>query len=506
MKLFQIDRKDLVLLPLIFMVLVCSGFAQNVIEEQPNIVFFFVDDMGWTDTSVPFFKEMTELNKRYQTPNMERLAREGMKFTQAYAYAVCSPSRVSLLTGVNAARHRVTNWTLRKDQSPDDDIPVVKSPQWNLNGLSPDRSVPSSFYAPTLPSELKKLGYQTIHVGKAHFGAIGTLGEDPLNLGFDINIAGHAAGGPGSYWGSKNFSAAWRTNGQHIWDVPGLEAYHGKDIYLTEALTLEAKKAMTEAVSKKKPFYLYMSHYAIHAPWEQDDRYYQKYADQGLTEREATYASMIEAMDKSLGDILDHLEKLGISENTIVVFMSDNGVHKEVPRNLPLRGYKLSPYEGGIRVPLIVKWPDTVKPNSQNGDYVFIDDIFPTFLEMAGQSTPESNYEIEGQSFVSLLKEGEKGNQERVILWHYPNTYYNPPYSIVRKGDYKLIYHHADQKLELFNIAEDISESHDLSRVKKLKTVEMAVLLTDLLKYSGAQMPLFKESGEPIPYPSEVVQ
>jgi len=498
--------KGLFLSSLFSSIFVFSAFSQNTSESQPNIVFFFVDDMGWTDTSVPFYSEMTELNKRYKTPNMERLANDGVKFTQAYAYAVCSPSRVSLLTGVNAARHKVTNWTLRKDQSPDDDIPVVKSPDWNLNGLSPDRLVPRTFYSPTLPAELKKLGYKTIHVGKAHFGAIGTPGENPLNLGFDVNIAGHAAGGPGSYWGTKDFSAAWRTNGEHIWDVPGLEEYHGKDINLTEALTLEAKKALTDAVEEEKPFYLYMSHYAIHAPWERDDRFYQKYADQGLTEREATYASMIEGMDKSLGDIMHHLEKLGVSDNTIIVFMSDNGVHKEVPQNLPLRGYKLSPYEGGIRVPLIVKWPEIVQPNSQNGDYVFIDDIFPTFLEMAGQVDIQKKYEIDGQSFVTSLIEGEKGNQERAILWHYPNTYYNPPYSILRKGNYKLIYHHADQKLELFNIANDISETRDLSQVQKLKTIEMALLMTGLLQQTGAQMPIIKETNQPVPYPSSVIE
>jgi arylsulfatase A-like enzyme len=198
---------------------------------------------------------------------MEVLAREGMKFTQAYASAVCSPSRVSLMTGMNAARHQVTNWTLRKDQSPDPENPRMAPPEWNVNGLSDTTGILHTVVAKTLPMYLKEAGYTTIHVGKAHFGAKDTPGENPLNLGFDVNIAGHAAGGPGSYHGDKNFSAVWR-NGDKIWDVPGLEKYYGQKINLTEALTREANQAIEEAVSEDKPFYLYMSHYTVHAPWE----------------------------------------------------------------------------------------------------------------------------------------------------------------------------------------------------------------------------------------------
>ncbi|MBD8489491.1 sulfatase [Echinicola sp. CAU 1574] len=495
---------------LLFLAMVFSAnkaMAQNQQpkkKNQPNIVFFFVDDMGWQDTSVPFFKEVTELNKRYKTPNMERMAHDGMKFTQAYASAVCSPSRISLMTGMNAARHRVTNWTLKKDVSPDTENPVVESPQWNVNGLSPDSSVPYTISAKTLPTLLSKGGYQTIHVGKAHFGAEGTPGEDPLNLGFKVNIGGHAAGGPGSYLGIHDFSADWRDAGNHIWDIPDLEKYHGQEIYLTEALTREALKEVSKSVEKEQPFYLYMSHYAIHAPWEKDKRYYQKYIEQGFSEHEATYATMIEGMDKSLGDIMDHLENLGVSDNTIIVFMSDNGAHKQVPQNKPLRGHKLSPYEGGIRVPLLVKWPDETKPNSVNEDYVIIEDIFPTFLEMAGLKEAAQT-SMDGHSFVRKLK-GKKSSNTRPLLWHYPNTYYNPPYSVVRKGDWKLIYHHVDQKLELYNLNDDIGESTDLSEKELDRTMEMAQLMTKLLKDTDAQMPTIKATGKPVPYPSELLK
>ncbi len=483
-----------------------SGMLLAQTEEQekaPNIVFFFVDDMGWQDTSLPFYKERTKLNKQYYTPNMEKLASEGDKFTQAYASAVCSPSRISLMTGMNAARHRVTSWTLNKDKSPDHDHPVLKSPKWNLNGLTDGEGQDLTVYHSTLPQLLREAGYETIHVGKAHFGAKDTPGEDPRNLGFDVNIAGHAAGGPGSYHGTHNFSAVWRS-GSPVWDVPGLEKYHGKDIFLTEALTIEANKAMANAVDKGKPFYLYMSHYAIHAPWEKDDRFYQKYIDAGLDEFQATYASMIEGMDKSLGDIINQLEKLGVKDNTIIVFMSDNGSPSQTPRNLPLRGHKITPYEGGIRVPMIVKWPGISQPGRVINDYLIIEDVYPSFLEMAGVSKGIDKA-VDGQSFVPLLK-GEQVNDERPLFWHYPNTYDQPPYSVVRKGDWKLIYHHVDQSFELFNIADDISEAHNLLAQNPKIGKELAKLLTQHLKKTKAQMPIIKATGEPVPYPNSALQ
>jgi len=327
--------------------------------ERPNIVLFLVDDMGWQDTSVPFHTETTEFNRRYRTPNMERLAARGMKFTQAYACAVCSPSRISLMTGLNAARHRVTNWTLRKNATNDRRHPTLEFPQWNVNGLSPVAGIENTVHAKALPAYLQAAGYRTIHAGKAHFGAVGTPAEDPCAIGFDVNIGGHAAGGPGSFLGTQNFSAVWR-KGDRIWDVPGLEKYHGKDVFLTEALTLESVAAIDQAVADRKPFFLYMSHYAVHVPFAEDRRFYQKYRQAGLDPKEAMYAAMVEGMDKSLGDILDRVDHHGLSDNTIVLFMSDNGglsVHgrggKRNTHNQPLSSGKGSAHEGGIRVPMI---------------------------------------------------------------------------------------------------------------------------------------------------------
>ncbi len=178
--------------------------TDEIPEPQPNIVLFLVDDMGWQDTSVPFWDTKTPFNEIYQTPNMERLAADGIKFTQAYATAVCSPTRVSLMTGMNAARHRVTNWTLRKDsiQPMEKNHPTLEFPLWNVNGMSPVVGYPKAVHARPLPQVLHDAGYYTVHSGKAHFGAIGTPGAHPLNLGFDVNIAGDAAGAPGSYLGT----------------------------------------------------------------------------------------------------------------------------------------------------------------------------------------------------------------------------------------------------------------------------------------------------------------
>ncbi len=483
----------------------CLSSSGQSLNQKPNIIFFFVDDMGWQETSVPFYEEVTELNKRYHTPNMERLADRGMKFSQAYACAVCSPSRVSLMTGLNAARHRVTTWTLRKNVSPEPEHPQLVPPGWNVNGISATPGVEKTKLVKTLPMFLHQAGYKTIHVGKAHFGAKDTPGEDPLNLGFDVNIAGHAAGGPGSYYGKNNFSAAFR-NGDRIWDIPGLEEFHGHDIYLTEALTIKANKEIDHAVADKRPFYLYMSHYAIHAPWEKDRCFFDKYKAMGLTDFQASYASMVESMDKSLGDIIQNLRRNEIEDNTIIVFMSDNGQPSQADRNLPLRGHKITPYEGGVRVPLIVAWPGVTQPKSTCNNYVIIEDIFPTFLEMAGvEKYSQVGGVIDGISFTPFLRGEADQPQNRPIFWHSPNTYDQPPYSSVRQGNWKLIYHHIDRRLELFNIKDDISESNNLAGKQPARVEGMAKILSDFLRESDAQMPVDKSTGEDVEYPDFLV-
>ncbi len=470
--------------------------------EKPNIIFFLVDDMGWQETSVPFHTQVTELNRRYRTPNMEKLAADGVKFTQAYASAVCSPSRISALTGMNVARHGVTNWTLQRDKGPDGRHPTLTLPEWPLNGFSPSSGIPRTVSGTTLPQLLRAAGYRTIHVGKAHFGAISTPGENPLNLGFDINIAGHAAGGPGSYWGEKNFSGKWRGAEAH-WDVPGLEAYHGKDVFLTEALTLEAVKAVEQSVADRKPFYLYMSHYAVHAPWEKDMRFYQKYIDQGLKPAEATLASMIEGMDKSLGDLRTALKRLGVADNTIIVFLSDNGSPAECPPNLPLRGHKLNPYEGGVRVPMLAYWPGVTAPGTTNALPVVIDDIFPTLLDMGNiEWSKKVSQTVDGISLAPELRQSGTLENNRPIVWHFPNNYSGQgPFSALRAGPWKLIYFHATQKYELYNLDADIGEKVNLADKEPTQTATLARQLGQLLRARGALMPTVSKTGALVPYP-----
>ena len=252
----------------------CAPSNDDVIE-QPNIILFFVDDMGWQDSSVPFWEQKTPLNERYVTPNMERLANTSLLFTQTYATPVCSPSRISLMTGSNAARHRVTNWTLYPDQIQPSESKheALSYPMWNVNGMSMD-TTRLAYQATPLPAILKQHGYQTIHVGKAHFGAISTPGEDPLNLGVNINIAGHAGGAPKTYHAQDYFGTkAGAKKGP--WDIPGLEKYDGQHINLTEALTREAIAETQRSIDDKKPFFLYMAHYGVHTPIMEDDRFYQ---------------------------------------------------------------------------------------------------------------------------------------------------------------------------------------------------------------------------------------
>ncbi|MEM9659222.1 MAG: sulfatase-like hydrolase/transferase, partial [Planctomycetota bacterium] len=462
---------------------------------RPNILLFLVDDMGCQETSVPALREPTDLNRRFHTPAMERLAARSVQYTQAYAMAVCSPSRVSLMTGYNNARHRVYCWTLRRDRSPEHSHATLASCDWNVNGLSPVTGTPRTFVCQrTLPRLLAQAGYRCIHAGKAHFGATDTPGEDPCAIGFHVNIAGGAIGGPGSYHGDKSFSAAWR-GGDPIWDVPGLEKYHGQEINLTEAITREAKQAVSESVADGKPFFLYMSHYAVHAPWEADRRFIDKYQNRGLTELEAVHASMIESMDRSLGDLMDHLEQLDVADETAILFVSDNGAPSQMSRNLPLRGHKISRHEGGVRVPLFVHVPGRATSRQRNEAHqVIIEDLFPTVLEIADASelTPD---DIDGCSLMPTLGGGTLA-KPRPLLWHYPTYYNQQPWTALRLGDWKLIFQYHNRTFELYNLAEDLSESHNLASGRPDELGRMQETMRKLLADRGALFPTSKDDGQ----------
>lgn len=492
-----------------------AALCQAQTTDRPNIILFLVDDMGWQETSVPFYKEKTLLNQRYRTPNMERLAAQGVRFTQAYACAVSSPSRCSLLSGMNAARHRVTNWTLKYNVQTDAKDKDIAPPDWNCNGIQPDtvrsqhnRHLTTLITA--LPQVLKDNGYFTIHCGKGHFGAQTTAGENPTNFGFQVNIAGGANGAPASYLAQEDY-------GKGDFHVSGLEQYYSKGTFLTEALTIEALKALDKPIADHQPFFLYMSHYAIHAPYSPDERFTPNYmtADgQGvfdsmlqapLNKQEINHAALIEGMDKSLGDIMNYLEaRPEVARNTIIMFMSDNGGQAinirqgraNYDQNYPARGGKGSALEGGVHEPMLVSWPGVIKGGTTNSNRVMIEDFYPTIIEMAGVKHYKTTQHVDGRSFVDLLR-NPKLSREREVVWHYPHLWttgisekdgYGPTSSIMQ-GDYHLIYYWRYDKVELYNVKQDIGESHNLAEQEPQRAAKLKKRLFQQLKYYKAQYP-----------------
>ncbi|HIX88845.1 MAG TPA: sulfatase [Candidatus Akkermansia intestinavium] len=526
------------------LLLVGLGTADAASQDpgKPNIIFFLVDDMGWQDTSVPFWRDAegkplrTYLNDRYRTPNMEKLADKGVVFTNAYASSICSPTRCSMMSGMSAARHRVTNWTLQRDTSTDANNKSITPPDWAVNGIQPAKVRPKGTttrpitgerikyemkkpYATCtpLPELLRKKGYTTIHCGKAHWGSRNTPGADPKNFGFDYNIAGTEIGGPGSYLGRDHY-------GKNQFHVCGLDEnnYYEDDVFLTEAITREALSRLTklneDPKEKGKPFYLYMSQYAVHCPLNKaDQRFAGNYKDpkdgRPWSNIERNYSTLIEGMDKSLGDLMNWLEENKLTESTVIIFMADNGGLSlssstrsgDRNANFPLFCGKGSFYEGGIREPMIAYWPGVTKAGSINRSPVIVEDFFPTLLEIAGyKKLPKTVQKVDGLSFVPALR-GESINGERPLIFHLPNIWgegsgqgvgYGPQSAVIQ-GDWKLIYRHATQKFELYNIAEDISEKQDLAASMPDKVRELAKLLSDELRDRDAQMPTYK-AGNPV--------
>lgn len=487
--------------------------------DRPDIILFMVDDMGWQDTSVPFADSITANNRKYHTPNMERLAAQGVKFTQAYACAISSPSRCSLFTGANNARHRVTNWTMERDSTTDLPAEGFILPQWNVNGIQQVEGIPRSYVGCSFVELLRRDGYHTIHVGKAHLGAKDTPGEAPEHWGFEKNVAGHAAGGPATYLSELNYGHDKDGNPTALNAIPGLERYWGSGTFATEALTQEALKALDKAALYDQPYFLYMSHYAVHIPIDKDERFYDSYIARGYSPKEAAYASLVEGMDKSLGDIMDWVEKNGRADNTIIMFMSDNGGlatqsywrdGELYTQNAPLRSGKGSLLEGGVREPMIVKWPGVTKPGTSNANYVMIEDFYPSILEMAGVKwKPEKDKPVDGKSFVPILRDGASTPEDRELIWNFPNKWGNDGPGInlaasIRRGPWKLIYHYDTGEKELYNVPADIAETNNLA-AKEPKLVKfLSERLGRQLRAMGADRPTVAATGKPCPWPDEV--
>lgn len=474
---------------------------------RPNVVVFLVDDMGVMDTSVPFLTDAEgrpkryPLNDFYRTPNMDRLAARGIRFSDFYAMSVCSPTRVSIMTGKNAARHRTTNWINPNKDNAGPHGP----PQWNWQGLKQGDV--------TLAGLLQAAGYRTIHVGKGHFGPRDSQGADPRNLGFDINVGGASFGAPGSYYGRENYGLGTRRAASA---VPHLEKYHGTETHLTEALTIEANAHVRDAVQASKPFFLYLSHYAVHAPFQSDPRFAAHYADSDKPAPAQAFATLIEGMDKSLGDVLDQLDGLGVADNTLIFFLGDNGSdaplghQHEVACAAPLRGKKGAHYEGGMRTPLIVAWakPNPDSPHQRRlpiaADIIqtqvaSVCDLFPTILALARIET-SLGHPVDGRRLDALLAGGPDGGREEIFLMHYPHGPHRSEYfTCYREGPWKVIYHYVPSEVsghshyQLFHLADDPFEQRDVAPSQPEQLRRMMQRLIAALEEQGAVYPVDKD-------------
>jgi arylsulfatase A-like enzyme len=417
--------------------------------------------------------------------------------------SVCSPTRVSLMTGQNAARHRTTNWI-----NPDNNNRGPSGPPgWSWEGLKPGDV--------TLAGLLKSAGYRTIHVGKGHFGPRHTPGADPSNLGFDVNVAGASIGAPGSYYAKEGYGKQTKRAQA---TPPGLEKYHGTDTFLTEALTIEAKAHVSEAVKANQPFFLYFAQYAVHAPFNSDPRYAAHYKDSGKPPQAQAFATLIEGMDKSLGDVLDHLGALGVADNTRVFFLGDNGSdaplghQHEVACAAPLRGRKGSHYEGGVRVPFIAAWAKEAA-NNRHQQRLSIPagaiqtqlaacyDLFPTILSLVGIEKP-AVHAVDGSRLDTLLTGQRDPARQETFLMHYPHSPHRSEYfTTYRDGDWKVIYHYFPSEVsegshyQLYNLAADPFEQKNLAGDKPPELRRLMLGLVAGLERQSAVYPVAEDGS-----------
>lgn len=438
-------------------VLFDETFADDVTMEKPNIVFFLIDDLGWADLGCYG-------SRYYETPRIDELAAQGMRFTDAYAACcACSPTRASILTGKYPARLHLTDW-----------IPGSTRP--NTKMLIPDWRKHLPCEEVTIAEVLKTAGYATAAVGKWHLGSEPYF---PEHQGFDLNVAGSNIGAPRSYFDPYGERPK----------IPG-----GKpNEYLTDRLTDEAVTFITD--HRSEPFFLYLSHYAVHTPIQAKAELIAKYRDKptSLGQKSPVYAAMVESVDQSVGQIMDALDRLELTDRTVVFFFSDNGglARASATSNSPLRSGKGFPFEGGVREPLIVRWPGVVPPRSVCDEVVTSVDFFPTIAEMIGSKTPASDdAKTDGVSLMPFLC--QSGTLDRdAIYWHYPH--YNPiggfPYGAIREGDWKLIEFYEDEHVELYKVTDDIGESKDLAPAKPELAERLREKLNRWLDSVDAQMP-----------------
>ena len=476
---------------------------------RPNVIFFLVDDMGWMDCGA-------NGSQYYETPNMDRLAKQGMRFTQAYAQPLCSPTRASILTGQYAARHRITSATGHLPPQPSDDALMPKSAGPNVPLLMPESK---NFLEPsqtTLAEALRDAGYHTAHIGKWHLGL--TQPYWPERQGFEVAFHAEPSPGPASYFSPYGVSPDGEPGGKKhvgtITDGPAGE-------YITDRLTDEALKFIE--ANKAQPFFLNLWHYGVHGPWGHKEAYtaaFAKKSDPRGVQGNPIMASMLKSVDESLGRVLAKLDELHLADNTIVVFYSDNGgnVHSNTPDdekgkkrragderlldwrkwagdrpptcNAPLRNGKGSLYEGGIRVPLFVRWPGHVAAGSTSETVVGCIDLYPTLLDLAGLAVP-AGQKVDGVSFAPVLRGTGALTREAHFTW-FPHLV---PGVAVRKGDWKLIRRFTERPndyeglRELFNLRDDLGETKNLASAMPEKVKELDALIDAFVAETGALYP-----------------
>jgi arylsulfatase A-like enzyme len=447
--------------------------------RRPNIIVILVDDLGWRDLGCYG-------STFYETPHIDRLAGQGMKFTDAYAAcSVCSPTRASLLTGQYPARLHLTDYLSGRPPK----NAKLQVPAWTPY-LTRDTQ--------TLAGALKPAGYVSALIGKWHLGGSREFGappeaEDsrPERRGFDVNIAGSHYGQPPDYFYPYQRSGPAGTT----YRLPHFTGGHEGE-YLTDRLTDEAEQFIER--HRDRPFFLYLAHYAVHTSignrLQAKPKLIAKYqakADPKEAQHNAVYAAMIESLDESVGRILAKLAALQLADRTFVVFTSDNGGYHQATAQPPLRGAKSDAYEGGIRVPLIIRWPGVVKAGTVTDTPVSSVDLFPTACAIAGVK-PDAPQKLDGVSLLPVLQ-GTGKLDRAALFWHYPH--YNDrttPHGIVRQGDFKLIEYYEDGRLELYNLKADLGEKTNLAASQPDKARAMQQMLATWRTQVGAQMPVPK--------------
>jgi arylsulfatase A-like enzyme len=448
--------------------------------ENLNFVLILVDDLGWMDVGCYG-------SSFYETPNIDRLASEGMRFTDGYAAcAVCSPTRAAVMTGRYPARVGVTDWIHCMDFKGSRTDTNQKGPAEYVGGknnklLCPPNPFWMELDEVTIAEVLKPAGYTSCHVGKWHLGPDAWY---PDEQGFDFNIGGCDYGQPPSYFDPYH-------KNEKRPDIPTLKGYR-KGEYLTDRESDEAVNFIRR--HRDKPFFLYMAHYAVHTPIEaKADRIAKYKAKKPAGQNNPTYAAMIESMDDAVGQIMSTLDELNLSDNTVVIFTSDNGGLSRVTNNAPLRAGKGYPYEGGIRVPVIIRWPGVIAAGTVSNEPVTSVDYFPTICELADVRAPHARA-IDGVSLVKhLISSGTKKPGRKAVFWHFPH--YRDygvkivPYSIIRADNWKLIKCYEGREFELFNLKDDLSEQRDLSGEMPEKVRELNAKLAAWLRATGAKLP-----------------